>query len=137
MPVYEYECMEHGTFEVLKTSYRERQEEEFCPICKAVCDSIASLVSMQPDKYWNGGFTPNGRYVVSTQEYAKAMEGIEPDTESNRRIVKAQKKAKALELKQKQEARLEKFISTELKDVTIDPDYNHLPGKRSQKQAKF
>ena len=137
MPIYEYHCSEHGVFEHLSQVIRNEWDTQFCPECNAVCDSIVSLASMQPDKYWHGGFTPNGRYVQSTAEYAKAMNGIEPDTEANRTIIRQQKAAKKQALLQKQEKALDKFVQQELAGVTIDPDYNHLPGKRLTKQSKF
>jgi putative FmdB family regulatory protein len=137
MPIYEYGCQEHGTFEVLKTSHLHRSEQERCPLCDSVCDSIASLVFMQPDSYWMGVVTPNQHYVTSRAEYNATMANLEPVTRDTAEWTAKRKAARKRELESKQLHKLEDFVTKELASVTIDPDYNHLPGNRLKKSSKF
>lgn len=53
MPIYSYECKQHGDFEKMqKISERESAP---CPVCNEVCEKLISAPKMV-----NGGFVDKG-----------------------------------------------------------------------------
>lgn len=71
MPLYEFECPEHGRFEMLwpiRDCYRSWC---ICPECGFACERVASRVSMRPDTLWAGHVLENYGYVTSSSQVAQ------------------------------------------------------------------
>lgn len=129
MPIYEYECPNHGVFEMYMLLEDWNKTWIYCPesYCAAACTRIDSLCSVQPDSMWAGQQTHQG-YFTSKSEYNKVLkeknlETITPSELEN--VRKNVAKAKA-DKKEKQLNNLTLHLTNELKDVTIDPDGNTL-----------
>src|SRR5215468_7414537 len=72
MPIYEYECEEHGKFEVLE--YRPPGVElKPCPKCDIPAPRILSLSVMRPDTYWAGVNHGNYGYITSNSQLKAEM----------------------------------------------------------------
>jgi len=72
MPIYEYECEEHGKFEVLE--YRPPGAEYTpCPVCDVPAPMVPSLPIMRPDSYWAGVNHRNYGYITSASQLKQEM----------------------------------------------------------------
>jgi hypothetical protein len=72
MPLYEYECEQHGRYEVLE--YRPPPAEYApCPACDVPAPLVPSLTTMRPDTYWHGVKTTNYGYVTSSSQLKAEM----------------------------------------------------------------
>jgi len=130
MPIYEYECPNHGIFEMYMLLSDFDRTWIYCPesYCAAACERVHSLCNVQPDTMWAGHNTAQG-YFTSKSEYNKLLKEKNLETLTSRsdieNVRKNVAKAKAAK-KEKQLNNLTKHLTNELKDVTIDPDGNTL-----------
>ena len=72
MPIYEFDCEEHGKFEALFPRV-VGVEYQPCPACDVPAPRIYSLTVMRPDTYWSGVKTSNYGYVTSASELRQEM----------------------------------------------------------------
>ena len=100
MPIYEYFCTIHGHFEVVKISWKDKQEHEICPskvlenkltdqpvnysldnglsICGRLSVNIPSLVAVQPDNFWSGRYEERlNKYFTSKSDYRDYLQNPE------------------------------------------------------------
>lgn len=121
MPIYEYECTEHGKFEVI-LSIRERTDCYACSHdgCLNVCPIIVSAPSMQPDKHWAGSFTPSGDYVTSAKQFKERTKNLVPADRSTMEYAAKLPAKRKQEREEKNDKRRREFLANELAGVTID-----------------
>ena len=72
MPLYEFECEEHGKFEALFPRV-VGVEYQPCPTCDVPAPRVFSLTVMRPDTYWHGVKTTNYGYVTSSSQLKAEM----------------------------------------------------------------
>jgi putative FmdB family regulatory protein len=72
MPIYEFECEEHGKFEALFPRV-VGVDYQPCPTCDVPAPRVFSLTVMRPDKYWDGYVHPNYGYITSQTQLNKEM----------------------------------------------------------------
>lgn len=72
MPLYEFECEEHGKFEALFPRV-VGVEYQPCPTCDVPAPRVFSLTVMRPDAYWHGVKTTNYGYVTSASQLKAEM----------------------------------------------------------------
>lgn len=105
MPLYEYQCEDHGRYEVLE--YRPPAAEYTpCPVCDVPAPLVPSLTVMRPDTYWAGQTTSNYGYVTSGTQLKAEMKrrnhevvGDRTDREAWEKIADKAQEAKAEKLK--------------------------------------
>lgn len=135
MPLFDFECPEHGTFEVLYKKTSDICDFERCPECGTICDQCIPLPSMQPDKYWSG-VEVAGEYITSTKEYKKATEHLVPATRDTKEYIQKRfvevKKQKA----EKASSNLRKHLEKELSGVEISPDGYSVKQKNKYKRIR-
>ena len=105
MPIYEFECEEHGQFEALFPRV-VGVEYQPCPTCDVPAPRIYSLAVMRPDTYWAGVRHPNYGYVTSASQLKAEMArrnhvpvGDRTDREAWDKIAEDAQKAKKAKLK--------------------------------------
>jgi len=72
MPIYEFQCEAHGTFEAYFTRV-VGVEYHACPQCDVPAPRVTSLPVMRPDKYWAGHVHRNYGYVTSESQLKQEM----------------------------------------------------------------
>jgi putative FmdB family regulatory protein len=72
MPIYEYECEDHGRFEVL-FQHGPLLDFSSCPTCHGVSPFVYSLPVMRPDALWAGMVHPNYGYHTSATSLKQEM----------------------------------------------------------------
>jgi putative FmdB family regulatory protein len=72
MPIYEFECEEHGKFEALFPRV-VGVEYQSCPTCDVPAPRIYSLTVMRPDTMWAGVNHRNYGYVTSASQLKAEM----------------------------------------------------------------
>ena len=100
MPIYEFDCEEHGRFEALFPRV-VGVEYQPCPTCDVPAPRIYSLTVMRPDKYWDGYNHPSYGYVTSNSQLKAIMKaknhvpvGDRTDREAWEKIADNARKAK-------------------------------------------
>ena len=73
MPIYEYTCPLHGTFEVLLSSWRQRKNQVKCEKCGSVSVLECSLTTMFPDDSWHTGIHVAGQHYASKRQAQQGM----------------------------------------------------------------
>lgn len=71
MPLYEYQCFEHGRFELLLPLSEAERPSVFCAKCRRTSPRVVSLASMRPDALWAGHYLENYGYVTSSSQVAQ------------------------------------------------------------------
>ncbi len=145
MPIYEYECPEHGIFELYMTLEDSNKEYVICTetdgksynICGHDAYRIWSKVSMQPDNMWFGKQTDLG-YFNSKKEYKDYIKNNNLERATRENYESAQKKkANRLEtITKKNKENLTKFIEKELSGVEVSPDGNTIKEKNKYIKAR-
>ncbi len=129
MPLYEFKCPVHNSFEQLHRM-KDRPEEVDCIF---MCDNKAqiqvSTPSMQPDKHWNGTVTQSGKTVFSKSDYEEDNKYLVPATEGNVNAVRKKTVELKQERNQKHGRKVEHFLADQLRGVTIEPDGNSVGQK--------
>lgn len=122
MPLYEYECFEHGRFELLLPLAEAERPSVFCLKCRRTCPRVFSLVAMRPDPFWSGVMTRNYGYVTSGSRIAQIMKekhwsevGDRSDREAAKKT--AEEAAKAREDKFAKDTR--KFLENRLSEAGV------------------
>lgn len=130
MPIYEFECPNHGVLELYFHKYNV-EDEIICPVgemfdkedpCIAV--RLWSIPIMRPDKYWAGHIV-NGSYVTSQAEVSAIMDGIEPATRENVEYTQKAKDRRMKEWNEKRAKDLSVCLTEEFRgidDTTFAPD---------------
>lgn len=73
MPIYEYECKEHGRFEAYY-GINSKPRQVSCTTCGATAPFVFSAPAIQPDKYWNGHYSEAlGKNFTSKTEFNKYL----------------------------------------------------------------
>lgn len=72
MPIFEFQCEEHGRFEALFTRM-PGNELHACPVCDVPAPLVPSLPVMRPDTYWAGVNHRNYGYVTSGSQLKAEM----------------------------------------------------------------
>lgn len=68
MPLYEFECPEHGVFEEL-FQHPVGAAQSDCPECGQESGRVCSVPVMRPDSYWAGHYSLTlGRHFTSKSE---------------------------------------------------------------------
>lgn len=67
---YEYECPDHGVFEV-SMPMAERKSSIDCPVCHFDIPRIVSQVLMKPDGMWAGHMVEGYGYITSQRKLEK------------------------------------------------------------------
>lgn len=122
MPLRDYTCEDHGTFEIFDKSF-DPLDEIPCDIsgCERLALLEISLPTMRPDKYWMGVMT-QGRYISSQKEYEAIHKNLVPATEANKDFVRKQKVVRKAEFAAKSEARRNDFIERTVQECDERPD---------------
>lgn len=128
MPIYEYLCETHGTFEVF-VSMKDRKEVSLCPQydndfnpCECVCPIQVSIPTMKPDKHWAGTVTSSGKYVTSEKEYKAENKYLVPATRENQEYIQKKYVQVGLERHERKDQKIERFLANQLAGVAIDGD---------------
>lgn len=118
MPIYEFECDEHGRFEEYHKTVIDMDFSK-CPVsgCRKLGNAVPSKVSMHPDKHWNGTVTPTGVVVNSQKEYDDVMKNIVPYTRENKEFVEKQSTKRKQEHEEKKAQRRDKFFDKLAKEI--------------------
>jgi len=72
MPIFEFQCEQHGRFEALHTRLPDT-EYEACPVCDIPAPLVPSLPVMRPDTLWAGHVHRNYGYVTSASQLKAEM----------------------------------------------------------------
>jgi len=72
MPLFQFNCENHGVFEVLRNSLPDN-EHYACPVCDIPAPFVWPLVNMKPDSLWAGHVIPNQGYFTSESQLEKVM----------------------------------------------------------------
>lgn len=72
MPLFEFNCEDHGVFEVLRNSIPD-DGHCACPVCDLPAPFVWPLVNMKPDSLWAGHFLENHGYFTSESKLEKTM----------------------------------------------------------------
>jgi putative FmdB family regulatory protein len=65
MPIYSYECPEHGVFDLLRTIQHADDTHAKCEVCDARSQRCIELCAVQPDSLWHFGQRVDGREINS------------------------------------------------------------------------
>jgi hypothetical protein len=65
MPIYSYQCPEHGVFDVLAPLSQWDQDGNTCEICLAMSPRVAEICAIQPDSLWHFGQQVEGKEINS------------------------------------------------------------------------
>ena len=105
MPIYEYECEDHGRFEMF-LQHGPLLDFSACPTCHVVSPFVYSLVTVRPDTYWAGHVHRNYGYHTSTASLKAEMKrrnhvpvGDRSDREAWDKVADDAQKDKAAKLK--------------------------------------
>lgn len=71
MPLYEFECIYDGRFELLLSMSTPESMMMACPACGKPCYRVVSLPVMRPDALWAGHYLENYGYVTSSSQVAQ------------------------------------------------------------------
>lgn len=122
MPIREYTCEDHGTFEIFDKTF---DPKDHYPCTTEDCDRYGllqiSLTSMQPDKYWNG-VSVLGTVVHSRKEYLAKMKNLTPYDENAKVQVAKNRERRIKEKADKAEAKLNDFVQRTVQDYDEKPD---------------
>lgn len=120
MPIYEYECEQHGKFEVIFKNYDVARTYENSHPCTSEehciglhCPRIYSIPAMHPDKYWSGRMVV-GEYVTSNKEAKELTKNHVPATRENIEYSQKQLPIRRKELADKRDKKKEEFFAKEL-----------------------
>lgn len=72
MPIYEYECEEHGVFEILSSMHDVHSKRRCIYVengkkCSKISEMIFSLTSIKTDSMWSGVQTDYGYFTSQSQ----------------------------------------------------------------------
>lgn len=114
-------------YEIIDTTLIIAQDNfQKCKACGGFQELVTPLCAMQPDTMWSGVNTNQG-YFTSKSKYLNNLKERNIETLTSRsdfeNVRKSVRKAKIAKI-QKEKNNLEKFLTKELKGVTIDPDGN-------------
>lgn len=130
MPLYEYKCPVHNSFEQLM-KLKDKVEELPCIFldsnfepCANMASIQVSVPAMQPDKHWAGTTTQTGKEVFSKKEYEEENRYLVPATEGNINAVRRRTVEAKQEKLKRHDKKVEHFLANELRGVTIEPDGN-------------
>ena len=112
MPIYTYECPEHGEFDRYFASWRDKTETSICE-CGAVGEYIISSPNICPDTFWAGKSTDYG-YFTSRSAFNRTLKekGIARYESGMDQDIKRNKKHRL----EKQERELHKVVVDTVKD---------------------
>lgn len=134
MPIYEYECEEHGRFEVLEHR-APGAEFKSCPACDVPAPLVPSLTVMRPDTLWaghqiegRGYFTSKSRLDKSMKEKHHVPVGDRTDTEGMKKM--ANEAAKARDEKFAQESR--EFLRSKMAERGLLDSFGNLRPEASK-----
>lgn len=105
MPIYTFNCPDHGAFELL-LPIRESERKRAKCACGRFGARMAELTTMRPDKFWSGAVDPNYGYVTSASQLKQEMKrrnhvtiGDRTDREGMDKVAENAQKAKEDKLK--------------------------------------
>ena len=112
MPIYSYDCPEHGEFSRYFTSWKDKTPTAICE-CGAVGEYFVSRVNIHPDTFWSGKSTQFG-YFTSESKFNNALKekGISKYEEGMDKDVKRNKEHRL----KKQDEALHKAVVETVKD---------------------
>lgn len=130
MPIFEFQCEDHGVFEVLRNSIPDDQHYA-CPVCDVPAPFIWSKPIMRPDTMWAGHYVPGRGYFTSKSQLDKTMKqqhhvpvGDRSDAEGMRAM--ARKAAEARDAKFAEESK--EFMRQQMaKRGLLDAEGNLIP----------
>jgi hypothetical protein len=130
MPLFEFHCEDHGTFEVLRNSL-PKDGHCACPVCDVPAPFVWPLVNMKPDSLWAGHVIENHGYFTSESQLNKTMKkrkltrvGDRSDMDGMKKM--AEEAARARDNKFSQESK--QFIRDEMgKRGLLDAEGNLKP----------
>lgn len=117
MPIYEFECEEHGVMELFQQKADGKDQIQCLYIedgerCELLADKIYSLTSIKTDSMWSGVRTDYG-YFTSQSQFENHLKQnhiarYEPGMKEQYQKVREQKKVEA---KEKNAKRIEKICA--------------------------